>query len=89
MLHDVLEDVRRVTGATELPLLVDVDTGFGATAFSIARTVGEMATSRGTMVLETTWRTPTDRAPGRAVRFAHRPAGGHPTRATTRRPASP
>lgn len=42
-LHDVLEDVRRVTGATDLPLLVDVDTGFGATAFSIARTVGEMA----------------------------------------------
>jgi methylisocitrate lyase len=42
-LHDVLEDVRRVTGATSLPLLVDVDTGFGATAFSIARTVKEMA----------------------------------------------
>jgi methylisocitrate lyase len=37
----VLEDARRVTGATELPLLVDVDTGFGS-AFNIARTVREM-----------------------------------------------
>lgn len=40
-LSDVLEDARRVTGATELPLLVDVDTGFGS-AFNIARTVREM-----------------------------------------------
>jgi methylisocitrate lyase len=40
-LSDVLEDARRVTAATELPLLVDVDTGFGG-AFSIARTVREM-----------------------------------------------
>ncbi len=41
-LKDVLEDVRRITGATELPLLVDTDAGFGATAFVIARTVKEM-----------------------------------------------
>ena len=40
-LNDVLEDVRRITGATKLPLLVDVDTGLGA-AFLIARTVREM-----------------------------------------------
>lgn len=40
-LNDVLEDVRRITGACELPLLVDADTGFGG-AFSIARTVREM-----------------------------------------------
>jgi len=40
-LGDVLEDARRITGATELPLLVDVDTGFGS-AFNIARTVREM-----------------------------------------------
>jgi methylisocitrate lyase len=39
--NDVLEDVRRITGATELPLLVDADTGFGA-AFNIARTTREM-----------------------------------------------
>jgi methylisocitrate lyase len=38
---DVLEDVRRVTGATALPLLVDADTGFGG-AFNIARTAREL-----------------------------------------------
>lgn len=37
-LEDVLIDVRRVTATTDLPLLVDVDTGFGG-AFNIARTV--------------------------------------------------
>ncbi|MFW5453350.1 methylisocitrate lyase [Thioalkalivibrio sulfidiphilus] len=41
-LHDVLEDVRRITYVTELPLLVDVDTGFGPSAFNIARTVREL-----------------------------------------------
>jgi methylisocitrate lyase len=40
-LNDVCEDIRRVTGATELPLLVDADTGWGA-AFNIGRTVREM-----------------------------------------------
>ena len=38
-LDDVLTDVRRITNASTLPLLVDVDTGFGASAFNIARTV--------------------------------------------------
>ena len=38
-LDDVLVDVRRITDACDLPLLVDVDTGFGASAFNIARTV--------------------------------------------------
>src|SRR5438045_9995 len=38
-LDDVLTDVRRITDVCELPLLVDVDTGFGASAFNIARTV--------------------------------------------------
>ena len=38
-LDDVLTDVRRITDACTLPLLVDVDTGFGASAFNIARTV--------------------------------------------------
>ena len=37
-LDDILIDARRITDATELPLLVDVDTGFGS-AFNIARTV--------------------------------------------------
>lgn len=40
-LNDVLEDVRRITAATPLPLLVDVDTGWGS-AFNIARTTREM-----------------------------------------------
>jgi methylisocitrate lyase len=40
-LDDVCEDIRRITGASELPLLVDADTGWGA-AFNIARTVREM-----------------------------------------------
>jgi methylisocitrate lyase len=38
-LDDVLTDVRRITDACDLPLLVDVDTGFGASAFNVARTV--------------------------------------------------
>ena len=38
-LEDVLIDVRRITHVCELPLLVDIDTGFGPSAFSIARTV--------------------------------------------------
>ena len=38
-LDDVLTDVRRITDASPLPLLVDADTGFGASAFNIARTV--------------------------------------------------
>ena len=38
-LDDVLTDVRRITDASTLPLLVDVDTGFGVSAFNIARTV--------------------------------------------------
>lgn len=37
-LDDVLIDVRRITDVCDLPLLVDADTGFGASAFNIART---------------------------------------------------
>jgi methylisocitrate lyase len=40
-LNDVCEDVRRITGACPLPLLVDADTGFGS-AFNIARTTREL-----------------------------------------------
>lgn len=40
-LSDVLEDVRRITAASSLPLLVDADTGWGG-AFNIARTTREM-----------------------------------------------
>ncbi|MGO1750105.1 MAG: methylisocitrate lyase [Marinobacter sp.] len=40
-MNDVVEDVRRITAATDLPLLVDIDTGWGG-AFNIARTIREM-----------------------------------------------
>ncbi|MFW5927045.1 MAG: methylisocitrate lyase [Wenzhouxiangella sp.] len=40
-LADVVEDARRITGISDLPLLVDVDTGWGS-AFNIARTIREM-----------------------------------------------
>ncbi len=40
-LNDVVEDVRRITSASSLPLLVDIDTGWGG-AFNIARTIKEM-----------------------------------------------
>jgi methylisocitrate lyase len=41
-LDDVLVDVRRITDVCDLPLLVDVDTGFGASAFNVARTTKSM-----------------------------------------------
>ncbi len=41
-LDDVLTDVRRITNVCDLPLLVDADTGFGPSAFNIARTVKEL-----------------------------------------------
>jgi methylisocitrate lyase len=44
-LDDVLTDIRRITDVCDLPLLVDVDTGFGASAFNIARTVKSLIKS--------------------------------------------
>ncbi|HZP12545.1 MAG TPA: methylisocitrate lyase [Nevskiaceae bacterium] len=41
-LENVLEDVRRICGRVDTPLLVDIDTGWGS-AFNIARTIKEMA----------------------------------------------
>ncbi|MGI9199132.1 MAG: methylisocitrate lyase [Candidatus Nanopelagicaceae bacterium] len=41
-LDDVLTDVRRITNVCQLPLLVDIDTGFGTTAFNIGRTIKEV-----------------------------------------------
>ncbi len=38
-LDDVLTDIRRITDICDLPLLVDIDTGFGPSAFNIARTI--------------------------------------------------
>lgn len=40
-MEDVLTDVRRITAASSLPLLVDIDTGWGS-AFSVARTIRSM-----------------------------------------------
>src|SRR5580698_3915877 len=40
-MDDVLTDVRRITDASALPLLVDIDTGWGG-AFNIARTIRAM-----------------------------------------------
>ena len=40
-LNDVVEDVRRITAASSLPLLVDIDTGWGG-AFNIKRTIEQM-----------------------------------------------
>src|SRR5437667_4543798 len=42
-LDDVLIDIRRITDVCDLPLLVDVDTGFGASAFNVARTTRSIA----------------------------------------------
>jgi methylisocitrate lyase len=41
-LHDLCEDVRRITYVAEAPLLVDADTGFGPSAFNIERSVREL-----------------------------------------------
>ena len=48
-LNDVLEDVRRITAASPLPLLVDVDTGWGM-AFNISRTIREMIRAQAAAV---------------------------------------
>ena len=45
----MLEDVRRITGASPLPLLVDVDTGWGM-AFNISRTIREMIRAQAAAV---------------------------------------
>ena len=44
-LDDVATDVRRITDVCDLPLLVDVDTGFGPSAFNVARTTRTMIKS--------------------------------------------
>ena len=64
-LDDVLTDVRRITDACDLPLLVDADTGFGASAFNIGRTVRSLIKfGAGAMHIE-------DQV--RAKRCGHRP----------------
>ena len=71
-LDDVLTDVRRITGVTALPLLVDADTGFGS-AFNVARTVRSLiASGAGAMHIE-------DQV--QAKRCGHRPGKAIVTRA--------
>ena len=41
-LDDVLTDVNRITNVCDLPLMVDIDTGFGPSAFNVARTIKEL-----------------------------------------------
>lgn len=41
-LDDVLTDVHRITNVCDLPLMVDIDTGFGPSAFNVARTIKEL-----------------------------------------------
>jgi methylisocitrate lyase len=48
-MEDVLIDVRRITDATNLPLLVDIDTGWGG-AFNIARAIRSMIKARAAAV---------------------------------------
>lgn len=64
-LEDVLTDVRRITEVCSLPLVVDADTGFGASAFNVARTTRSLvAAGAAAMQIE-------DQAP--AKRCGHRP----------------
>src|ERR1051326_1863993 len=44
-LADVMADIQRITAVCDVPLLVDVDTGFGPSAFNIARTVKSLTTA--------------------------------------------
>lgn len=46
-LEDVLVDVRRITDVCDLPLLADIDTGLGPSAFNIARTVKSLIKAGG------------------------------------------
>ena len=46
-LDDVLTDIRRITDVCDLPLLVDVDTGFGSSAFNVARTTRNLIKAGG------------------------------------------
>src|ERR1700693_3285725 len=65
-LDDVLIDVRRITDVCPLPLLVDADTGFGSSAFNVARTTRSLIKA-GAGATDIVGRV-------RATRWAHRAA---------------
>jgi methylisocitrate lyase len=52
-LEDVLVDVRRITDVCDTPLLVDIDTGFGSSAFNIARSVRSINKAKFRAVVQT------------------------------------
>jgi methylisocitrate lyase len=73
-LNDVCEDIRRITGATSLPLLVDADTGWGG-AFNIARTVKDMtrAGAAGFHIEDQVMQKRCGHRPNKIVSFANNP----------------
>ena len=64
-MEDVLTDVRRITDASSLPLLVDIDTGWGS-AFNIARTIRSMINAGAAAVHMKTRSAPSAAATGPA-----------------------
>ena len=49
-LDDLLVDIRRIKRVCDLPLLVDIDTGFGTSAFNITRTIQDVAAAGASAV---------------------------------------
>lgn len=68
-LNDVCEDVRRITAATDVPLLVDADTGWGA-AFNISRTISDLIKSVRLRATSKTRCRPSAAATARARRWS-------------------
>ena len=68
-LEDVLVDVRRITDVCDLPLLVDCDTGFGPSAFNVARTIRSLikAGAGGTHIEDQVGAKRCGHRPGKAI----------------------
>ena len=73
-MNDVVEDVRRITAAVDVPLLVDIDTGWGG-AFNIARTIREMERAGAAAVHSGSRRSWTAASPSRRRSRRARAAG--------------
>ncbi len=67
-MDDVLVDVRRITDVCDLPLLVDIDTGFGPSAFNIERTIKSLIKAGAAPVISRTKWAPSAAATARAKR---------------------
>ena len=83
-LEDVLIDVRRITAVCDVPLLVDIDTGFGPSAFNIARTIKSLivAGAAGAHMEDQIGAKRCGHRPNKAIvpRSAHRPPPKLPPR---------